>query len=399
MEKQGIQIVKSRNFPDLTEGSDRMAGKNKYEAWQRNVKDQDPETMLTLQIKQNTAAFLTHLGYADGEVFKYGKISQLQQDLANRQGISYDTQSISDLIKNDRPALNVCLVMGLCELFGVKTAAVFSRHPIDLKEAFYLGQKEELYPVAVFEDQHYWGTYQGFSYSSNTLSKSIEQFTLTISKEDDHVSAQYVYTDKNSTRRIFRGVPKIMNQDKLIELRLLHENGSSISLFFGYHNYNTSNMYFRTGVIVTNATSSQDLLCKNFVLYRQVINGRQSDKNNLTPFLPGLLKMTNGRFTIRKAALIEEPELYASFSSAFVNKGDIVTVDEQTIMSCLKNYEETTQIKMIGSLLRLKRHAIEPNVLNHQTMSEEQVLLAHFIRSCLTEQETLPQWPTPSTEQ
>lgn len=349
-------------------------------------------------IKSNIVKVLKKEGYVDGDVdtanhfFKHGKQRKLVGELAEMSGISFTEQNISNFISYTKPTCDYLAAICICEMFTVNVAAVLTREIENIESVYFERRADKddknFFKIKPLDDIHYFGKYYGYTYSSNSVNRDIERFTLTIKKSCGKVSAEYVFEDKNKITRTFFGTPQIIDKNKSVEIKLHNDNGDHLEISFAYKRYNTSDMYFRIGCIKTSSTTSGELISKNFILCKQQLHPTKANE-----YLPGLLKMTNGCFNVSKDVFEKlvnnDPdykEFFENFRSYIIPNHSVFMIDEESVLNTLNRHSKEMQLKIISVLIRLKGRAVEPDFISYSASGNGQVLLAHYVREYLFEQ-------------
>lgn len=350
--------------------------------WKYNPSDtSDHKSQQLLYIKQKIHAILLEHGYdvdAYGQ-FKRGERARLHAKLESVQNyFSFPNDVLTRLVNVDCEYLDWYCLFGFCKLFDVDISTLIAdssvpQTPSTLHTKYF---PEDKFPI--LNDEHYLGSYHCYALSQNTSSGQIIYFNLSIQKE----SAEYIYMDPNGNIRKLYGIPFHIKKSEAIEIRFSNELGDYFYMYFKYRNYNTSNLYYRQGIVVTTSTSSQEPYAATFVLFREKLTDENVDKH-----IPGLLRLPGNYFYIAKKSLEklaiqdEQMQFFLANYGYFIKEESTILyrVNEASLLASIEESDRKSLLDTSFYLNILKKEAITA----YRTEYKDRVSDAHFAKALM----------------
>lgn len=347
--------------------------------WKYNPSDIfDDKSQQLLRIKQKIHALLQEHGYDVDEYgqFKRGERARLHSQLESVQNnFSFPNDILTRLVNRDCEYLDWYCLLGFCKLFHVDISSLMmdtpsTKAPSSLHTDYF---PEDKFPL--LHDKHYLGTYYCYALSSNTSSNQIVSFKLLIQEE----IAEYTCVDSNGNVRTMYGIPFHIKKSEAIEIRFTNEQGYYYYIYFKYRNYNSSDLYYRQGILVSSSTSSGDPFTAAFVLFRNKLSEKM-----VAEHIPGLLKLPGNYFYITKKALEKlalgnrELQFFLSNYGYFIQeeRNILFRVNEHALLSSIDETDRASMFDASFFLNLLKKESISPSHHEYKNRISD----AHFAR-------------------
>lgn len=296
-----------------------------------------------------------------------GTINSLRNLLNEEQNfeLNYDTLR-KTLNPNDKGTLDFFCVLALCRYWKLDTAYILSppsntESPMPSAESLTSSAK-----FTVLNDPHYLGTYYGFVSSNKPDNSDLHRICLKIDDFPSGFTASLTierdvtYTDGHTEilKRQLHGTPILSTLNNNISILLTDDIGNFFFLYMEYQKHLSQNMYYRKGIAVTSAsTSEREPVMQTFLLFDIPV-----PKEKLS-YIPGLLLPPQEVFPISETeteTLKAEHPLLAKFFDEFSyllehNKENVYRINETVI---LHEHSQMPKEERIKALLLLKEKAL-----------------------------------------
>lgn len=331
----------------------------------------DPRYRQGEAIKERLAEFFHQRKISDG-LSTY----TLREQLYKETQMDFTENTISATITpGSKPAPNFYVVIGLCRLWKLDYATILA--PADTIVKVAPTDTALMAKTEILTDSGYLDTYYGYMYTKNLNHKEICSFTLKIDERNGCMQATMktishpnnVAGEKTLYTREFSGTPIVLTKPKTVFMMLSDYQGDFITLFFEFRHYNTKDgMYFRKGILISSEASSDKPIVENFVLFK-----RELSADNISTYIPGLLKLTYDTFVVTEddvQELLRDEDFaksYAKYSYLFdgKQKNCFQFKTSQFITAIQDKYNQEDVNEAMKVVLRLKAKALEADRIEY----------------------------------
>ena len=300
-----------------------------------------------------------------------GNIYSLLTALNKEYGfeLNYDTLRKTLNTEPGTTTLDFFCVLALCRYWKLDTAYILSPPDNRTKPMPSAESQMSSGKYVVLDDPDYLGTYYGYLMSNKPGGdQSLHLMRLKIENTHSGFSASLTiqstvtYTDRTEPlRKHLHGTPIVSTFNHNIAILLTDDIGNLVFLYTEYKQYLAHEVYYRKGIAVTSASSSErEPLMQAFVLF-----GRPIPREKLA-YIPGLLLPPQNDFPITKASMeqlrTDHPllqQFYEEFHYLLEHHLEQVYLINETVI--LSEQSSMSKEDRIRALLLLKEKSLAVN--------------------------------------